>query len=294
MRPFVSLLLLALLIPATASLADNPPAGPGDSYLALGDSLATGTEAPGNNDDQPGYPALVAEQLLATYPGLTVENLGRDGETSSTLLSDGQLAAAEAFIASEQAAGRCVGLVTLGIGGNDAITILLDSSVDGAVVLERFEQNLDSVLNRLQAALSAYDTTCQSDLVLMDYYNPFPGLEFPGRGKLADTWMPAFNTVISTTAAAYGVPVAPVAVAFAGNESTLTYVNPEIYTNPALFGNQNNLDYHPRPAGHAAIARQLLAASGYLADDDNGGNDPPPDDPDTPPEMLFLPLLPGT
>jgi lysophospholipase L1-like esterase len=289
-------LLVGVPLPA-ATAADNPPPGPGDTYLALGDSLAVGTEAPVNDDGQPGYPAVLLEVLQVDTPDLLYENLGRDGETSTSMIGEGQLAAAETFIAAEQAVARCVGLVTLDIGGNNMVAILLDDSLDPQTVLDTFAQNLDEILRRLQEALQDPTGACQTDLLMMNYYNPYPGLVFGERGTLADIWIPEFNTVISTTATLYEVEVVEMAQAFVGSEFELTYVNEGLYTNPALFANRNNFDYHPRPAGHQLLAERFLAASGYLEDDSGDDPTPTPDDPATPDdpsepaEMVFLPLV---
>jgi lysophospholipase L1-like esterase len=245
------------------------PLGPGDSYLALGDSLVTGTEAAANDDDQPGYPAWLSEELQGLYPNLSYHNLGKDGETSSSMISEGQLAEAEAFIASQRDAGQRVGLITLSIGGNDMVPVLYDSSLDGEAILETFRSNLDTILARLLAAMTV-DGLRQGDILLMDYYNPYPGLTNPVTGEpVSDTWVPQFNAIIDDAAATYGLPVAGMAEAFSGNEGDLLYVNQDIYTNPYLLSEalnpnfERDLDYHPRPAGHALMADVFRTLSRY-------------------------------
>ncbi|NJN67529.1 MAG: hypothetical protein HC884_12860 [Chloroflexaceae bacterium] len=245
------------------------PLGPGDCYLALGDSLVTGTEADANNDGQPGYPAWLYEGLQAQYPDLSDHNLGKDGETSSSMISGGQLTQAEAFIASQRDTGQRVGLLTLSIGGNDMVPILRDPSVDGEAILETFRANLDTILTRLLVAMTT-DGLRQGDILLMNYYNPYPGLNNPLTGEpVSDTWVPRFNAIIAEAATAYGLPVAGMVEAFSGNEGELLYVNQDIYTNPYLLSEalnpnfEGDLDYHPRPAGHALMAAVFQTLSRY-------------------------------
>lgn len=104
----------------------------------------------------------------------------------------------------------------------------------------------------------------------MDYYNPYPGLPIPpSNAPLADQYLPELNTIIREAAADYGVAVAEVEQAFRGNAAELIYVNRDIYTNPLLripftpwF--EQNVDFHPRPAGHQVIADAFWAAAGLV------------------------------
>ncbi len=261
-------------IPAYASVPDGySPVGPGDIYLALGDSLTTGTEADGNNDNQPGYPPRIHTAFQTNAPGLAFHNLGQDGEDSTSMLEEGgQLDQALAYINAQQSSGKTVGVVTLGIGGNDMVQILpppAGRSADGEATLATFTTNLDTILQRLTQALEV-DGERRGDLILMDYYNPYPDLPIPPTNeKIADIWMPRFNEAIHEAAATYGLPVAEVAEQFDGRSvGELTFVNPEIYDNPALISPTNpnlskDLDYHPRVAGHTIIADQFVAVSGY-------------------------------
>jgi lysophospholipase L1-like esterase len=267
------LFLIGLGTTAAPALAAIPPGyvptGPGDIYLTLGDSLALGVEEPTNDDGEPGYPDTVHTTLFAVYSELTTyTNYGQANATSSTLLeTGGQIEQAEAYIAEERAAGRTVGLVTLNIGGNDLISILPSpwgSGADPETVLANFEANLDTSIQRLVTALTVNEIR-QGDLLLMDAYNPYPGLTNPLTGEaLADTWIPQFNAIIRSTAAKYNVPMAEVAAAFAGNEPELLYVQRPYAPlfpspDPAAY------DFHPRPLGHCVIARELLAVSSYAA-----------------------------
>jgi lysophospholipase L1-like esterase len=267
------LLLLAGQTPApTVAYVPSAytPKGPGDTYLALGDSLATGVEAAANNDNQPGYPAMMYEHLQQRYPELRFENVGVSGETSSSMLNNGQLDNALATIASERTDGRRVGLVTLGIGGNDAVKILLGEA-EAEETLAQFKTNLDTIVSRLLTELTGVYDEPQGDLLLMKYYNPYPGLNIPPTNEQrADIWLPQVNAAIEEVATRYELPVAEVADAFAGREEELLFVNQDIYEDPRLLVPELNpnfekdLDYHPTAAGHQVIAQEFLTVSGVI------------------------------
>ncbi len=89
-----------------------------DRFLALGDSLATGVGA--SDPTTTAYVPLFHQFLLAEEGEDTVLiNLGHSGDTSSTLISHGHLAAAVTQIESGD-----VAVVTVDIGGNDVIALL--------------------------------------------------------------------------------------------------------------------------------------------------------------------------
>jgi lysophospholipase L1-like esterase len=243
---------------------DYLPAGPGDIYMALGDSLATGTEHPDNNDNLPGYPVLLLAHAQVINPALGYENLAVDGETSGSMLAEGgQLDAAIARIQALRAAGQRVGLVTVSIGGNDAVSILLPTNDDPAAVHAAFEANFATILDRLQTALKDDNGVIQGDLLVMDFYNPYPGLPLLNIGELADVWVPRFNTSIHTIAAERSIPVAEVGTAFVGNEASYIFVERPYPTSPLDPELLRKLDYHPRQGGHQTIADELFRVSGY-------------------------------
>lgn len=266
----LALLLAAVLAPlARPTGAADPPAptaaGLGDVYLALGDSLATGDEHPDNNDQAPGYPAYL-HQLLEQGGSIALENLGVSGETSSSMLAPGgQLDQAEAFISAERAAGRRVSPVTLSIGGNDMVNVLLPgSSATISDTLVSYRANLVQILDRLVAALDDGGQP-SGDLLIMNYYNPYPNLRASSPLPLnadPDRDVLRFNEIIAEEAAARGITVVDVYSAFRGRESSLTFVR-----FPYNFFDQANLfrnfDYHPRVEGHHVIARSFAEATSY-------------------------------
>jgi lysophospholipase L1-like esterase len=278
-----TLILLALLAcAAVAGLypfaqAATPPAyapvGPGDVYLALGDSLSTGDEEPTNSAAEgflPGYPDYFAGLLQQTAP-ISYTLLGVSGETSTSMRAPGgQLDRAIAYIADQRAAGRRVSPVTLSIGGNDAVSVLLGGTltVTDSVIL--FRTNLTVILDELQTALGG-----EGDLLLMNYYNPYPDLTiapFPGIITLppgqepivTNRDLPKFNQVIAELAAERGIPVVDVFSAFQGRQAELTFVRFPIVLTLDQAQNRINLDYHPRAIGHQVIARGFAETSGYV------------------------------
>ncbi len=267
----ILLMLVAISLPwhSRSAYAVVPPAytalGPGDVYLALGDSLATGTEAAANNDNLPGYPATLLPSLQAINSQITYENLAVAGQTSTTMLNGGQLDAAILRIETLQAAGKQVGLVTLSIGGNDFLSVLPPTSADPNTVLAAFKTNYALILDGLLDALKDTNGVRQGDLIVMDYYNPYPGLVIApfNIDALVATWLPQFNTAIKDIAAARGVPVAEVAQAVVGNEETLLYVARPYPISIFDLELERKLDYHPRPSGHKVIADAFLAVSNY-------------------------------
>jgi lysophospholipase L1-like esterase len=268
------LVLLALLVVPVR--ADDPvyiPVGPGDVYLALGDSLAVGYEVEANGDGKPGYPDYFYPQLRATQP-ISYTNLGVTGETTTSMLAEGgQLDTALAFIASEQAAGRVVSPVTLDIGGNDVVDVLLgegDNTVTETLVI--YQANLELILDELITALTVNGER-QGDLLITNFYNPYPDLTIedtppvitlpPDQEPIVTNRdVPKFNAVVAAVAAARGIPVFDAFSAFEGKQAELTFVRFPYNFND--FANlRRNFDFHPREAGHIVLADGFASISQY-------------------------------
>lgn len=284
-RPARALLLMLLVLTPLLALpagagrpAATQPVGPGDIYLALGDSLPAGYEVV--NDGQPGFPSIVHAALRAQQPDIALVNMGQGsgtgvdgGETSTSFLApDGQLAKALAFIQEQRAAGKVISPVTLSIGGNDAVGVILPgSSFTVDQVLEIYRNNLGLILDQLLAALTE-DGVRTGDLIIQNYYNPYPGIAsdpscalFLGEND-PDRDLPRFNQVIAEVAASRDVPVANVYARFLGNEAEYVYARQDLANRCAQPFDQLRtiLDFHPRPAGHRAIAAAFLDAGGYI------------------------------
>lgn len=195
------------------------------TYLALGDSAVTGKGLP--SPATQGYVALFANHLEAAGVGsgaIEVLNLAQNGETTSSVLQNGQLDAAIQQLRSRNGntdPGDDIGVVTLHIGGNDGVALIEDCP-DGLTSeclfaipakVETMTANLDAIVGRLREAAGT-DTI----LILGTYYNGLshPDCELHQLAELAVTVLdgaPLFlpnglNDIIRSTAAKHGAMVA--------------------------------------------------------------------------------------
>ena len=220
------------------------PLGPGDTYLALGDSLAAGFTV---GDPSEAYVARVGQALRERRPGLRIMNLAVPGETSTSFLAR-QLPRALALIAEERAAGRRVSPITLDIGGNDARAAERSDRAARDAAMRRVEANVGRALDQLLAATRDSRGARTADLAVMTYYNPYGG--DPADETSAAYWTGQLNQAIARAAAKRGGPVADVATAFAGG---LAYRYTYIVTG----------DIHANADGHRVIAREFWRALRY-------------------------------
>jgi len=261
--PLALLAVLAVALAAASPARANtaaPALAAGEIYLALGDSLSTGEEAAGNNDGLPGYPAALNNLLQSTTP-LTYTVQAVNGETTTGMLAPGgQLDRATAYIAQRRAAGERVGLITLSVGGNDIVNVLRGDGGTITSTLALMRANLSTILDRLIAATTA-DGQREARILVQNYYNPYPGQtirDFPPFVDLppdqepivTDRDLPKFNRVLLEVALQRCVAVVDAFSIVRGNEGQYLYVNPS----PPFPPSEADLDYHPRPAGHAALA----------------------------------------
>lgn len=225
-----------------ATAAPATPAGPGDVYLALGDSLAAGftTNAP-----EDAYVARIAAAIRQRKP-IQVRNLAVPGETSASMITS-QLPGAIEFIKQQQQAGKRVSPITLDIGGNDGRRAERGTNEERRQTIAAIEKNIGTILDQLVAATTQSGQRT-ADIAIMTYYNPYPG-------DVTDQTTPAYwstqlNAAIERAAKARGVKVADIAPAFAGGK---VYRYTGITTG----------DIHANSAGHALIAEQFLQALDY-------------------------------
>jgi lysophospholipase L1-like esterase len=161
---------LALVLAAAALAAAAPAAAAPTYYLALGDSLAAGTQPPALFTKK-GY----ADQLLALLrkeePSLRLVNLGCPGETAGSLIEGGgctyehgsQLAEAIAFLKAHPGA---TSLVTLDIGANDVLRCDVSDAGCFRLQTEGVGQSLGRILRELRSAAP------HVRIVGLDYYDP--------------------------------------------------------------------------------------------------------------------------
>ncbi|MFQ3660789.1 MAG: GDSL-type esterase/lipase family protein [Chloroflexaceae bacterium] len=254
------------------------PVGAGDVYLALGDSLATGDEFPANTAEEgslPGYPVYLDLLLDYTRPiSLTV--LARSGESTTSIRAPGgQLEQAVAFIQAQRTAGRVVSPVTLSIGGNDLVNTFLGREDPQRTITDTLplvRDNLGQILDTLLAALTE-DGRRTGDLIVMNYYNPYPGLTIrttppfvflpPNQQPIVtDVEVPRFNQIVAEIAAERHVPVVDAFTRFRGREAYFLFVRfPYDFNDTANL--LRNFDYHPRASGHWNLAYGFIEATGY-------------------------------
>jgi lysophospholipase L1-like esterase len=252
-RGFVLLgLILVLGLALGAVVLRNttePPApyvarGPGDTYLALGDSLAAGFTV-GSPDEA--YVARIAASLRELQPDIAVINLAVPGETSRSMLG-GQLERALEVIRSEQAADRRVSPITIDIGGNDGLAAQRADRPQREAVVRGVETNLGVILDRLLEETTDREGRRSADIVVMNYYNPYLG--DVGDEETVAYWADQLNQAIFRAAAAREIPMADVASAFEGG---LVYR----YTYIAAG------DVHANADGHRVIAEQFWQVLEY-------------------------------
>jgi len=249
-RLLVPLLVLAVMAAgglyvarSAARGAAYAPTGPGDVYVALGDSLAAGfvVGAP-----EEAYVARVAQAIRARQP-IEVRNFSVPGETSASLLQR-QLPAALAFIEQQRAAGRRVSPITIDIGGNDLLRGRPLDAQGRQQLIAQIERNIGTTLDQLRDATGSLLGAREADIAIMTYYNPFLG--DPADPASDAYWSTQLNQAIQRAAEARGVAVADVASAFAGgNVYRYTYIT--------------SGDIHANADGHGLIAERFIEALGY-------------------------------
>lgn len=220
---------------------------PGDPVvLALGDSLAAGVGVDRLAD---GYVSrfhrAVAERDGVAY-GL--QNLAVSGETSGSMLTGGQLAAAERSLASRRAA-----YVTIDVGANDLLGHLqsADCAEDLRAVacqqridqtLRAYRTNLDAILRRLDAAAG------DARILLLQTYNPFSlGLGDSPQERESSAIVARLNEVAAQVAAAHAVEVADGFTPMQGTTARTTRMLDAVP------------DVHPNALGHDVLATALFS-----------------------------------
>lgn len=279
-----------LLAPALATIAAFLPLGTQrasagfSTYIAVGDSLAFGEYRFQNNPSsggQRGYVGPLADHLGALNGGVrpNVINLGVDGETTSTFFNGGtpgsgpepgkpayslntnyqapypsQNSLLLSTIASEQAKGHSIDVVTVHLGANDLYALVTDPAF-----LAKTPAEQQAIVGATLAGVQANDTKLLMELkqqlpgaavVLLGYYNPFaPFASDPSSplfvyAKLSGPAVQALNQVIAGEALAFGAGFVDLAKPFAGHELAYTDV-------------ANNGNTHPTLAGYAVITAGL-------------------------------------
>jgi lysophospholipase L1-like esterase len=238
----------AALVVALGALALAPSAGasgPGNTYLALGDSLAYGyhaaqfqnelkekgfVEAANFND---GYVDDFGATLKLLNPKLTIVNDGCPGETTDTMIKGSGAGGAycaggptgtpfpKAFLhhsypgtqladALAIAKEPGVGTITLDIGANDILQFLgatCGFPVKFTCTEEQVAAEIGHVVTNIGSILGQLRAAApKATIVFVSQYNPYPTVLSPeGRG---DATVEALNTAIKGVATTLGVKFA--------------------------------------------------------------------------------------
>ena len=240
MRRWLIALLAGALLVTTAPAAgahdyedDDDERG---TYLALGDSVAAGTQQPSPFTD--GYTSELFDRLERKYDFDTFVNLACPGDDTVEMISGtggasqfgslcygpfaqlppggtSQLDAAVAYLAANPGE---VGLITIAIGANDVLACdptdppeVLNACL--AAQLGQIQTNLPVILETLQASAPGVP------IVAMNYYNPnlafwITGPEGQALATQSQALTMAFNDTLEAVYHGFGVPVVDVATAF--------------------------------------------------------------------------------
>ncbi len=263
--PFLLALLLSVIAVGNATASQESAL-----YLALGDSLAAGVGA--SEPAQTGYVGLVYDALqtepTSPYGGgeLSLLNLGDPGETTTSMLADGdQMDQALAEIERRRddgIAGNEVAVITIDIGANDFIPLVLGDSPclpnplaeactqAATSALTTFRTNFADITRGLRASAGP-----EVEIVALGLYNPLSGTGGPF-DSVGDAAVELFDSTVAEAAAEPDVQaqLADVFSLFQGRGSQLTHVDDV----PS--------DVHPNDAGHYLMARAVVTALGLPAD----------------------------
>ena len=213
-------------------------------YLALGDSVPSGTDVPEGR----GYPKRLGQRLAnETGRPIRLDNRARAGERSAGVLA-AQLDGLQE-IAPE--------LVTLTVGANDflvptfeCVASKLDNTPGDRCNVGDPRRTLPALEANLRAMLARLTGETDATIVVTTYSNPFPRGSRCAPG-LADLSLGFLNKAIATIAREYGdraviVDLLPLFRGHEGREPTGWFA-----PNPVRM---SCADIHPNGEGHEAIA----------------------------------------
>lgn len=235
---FIAVLAALLVIGlAPAAVADDHSPAPGKTYLALGDSVAAGTQQPlpftDNSYADKLFDHLADEHDFDTYVNLacpgddTVEMISGTGGGSPfgslcygpfAVLPPGGTSQLDAAVAYLLANPGQVGLITITIGANDVLAC--DPTDPEPVYLACFAGQLGQIGANLPVIIGTLQAVAPGvPIVAMNYYNPNLGfwVTGPAGQALADASNAVTevgNDTLESIYGFFGVPVADVESAF--------------------------------------------------------------------------------
>ena len=253
-----------LALPGTAAVVSQTgPATPQSYYLALGDSIAYGsqpTKPRARPSALPGYVDVFAAHLRKLSPNIQVVNYGCPGESTVTFTRGGcpwlaeggklhdafrgpQLNAALSFLRAHP--GQ-VSPITMTLWGND-LAPLSQKGKRAPKAIASFASRFEAILRQLRAAAPT------AEIIVTGAWNP-------EADRLVQT-RPLYRSLDKAIARAAGVSGARVAnmlATFNGSGNLRTQRARLCAHTFACKG-----DPHPTDAGYRAMADAFLAASGY-------------------------------
>jgi len=229
--------------PAPAPATSTPAATP-YHVVGLGDSVPSGSQC-----DCTSYVSLVGQELGDRYGRtVTVDNLARDGLTTSGLLAQLQQTTVRSSIAEAQLV-----LITVGANDFDEDTVFAPACrrptalACGQPALAAQRSHLNVIL----AAVNALRTRQDTQVIVTGYWNVFlDGQVARSRGAAyvaaSDALTVADNSLIAAVAAAHSDTYVDIYAPFKGDGTT---------DDTALLAPDGD---HPNAAGHELIARTIL------------------------------------
>ena len=269
----VAVLTLTTVLAVPASASVDAERHSDRQYLALGDSLAFGSQPVPVTPNQ-GYVYQLHAALRQHDPRLRLRNLGCPGETSTSMLTGGRCdygsarSQVEAAVAFLRAHGRYTSLVTIDIGGNDVNACARGGTIDEACVaaaLRTLVRNLAEIVFRLRAAAP------HVKVAGMTYYDPYLAawLAGPAGQDLARRSVGISQRVNGVLGAVYRIArirVADVGAAFATTDLTTQVPLPGVGPVPLAVARIclwtwmcSRQDIHANTAGYGVIAATFEA-----------------------------------
>ena len=248
----VVIVALAMLAACNPYRWPPEPNSPGPHYyVAMGDSLSTGTQPPFTpehnfGDTDQGYTDQLYKRLLAQDSKLQMVELGCGGETAVSMIHGDlpgvgscgppqaydflyphggtQLAEAEHFLRTHRGQVR---VLTIDIGGNDAQNASCAGNPDPPACNQQLNDGVQRDVAYIVARLRLADPRVL--IVGMTYYNPRSAIWLFGQQAEAAAGAPvtrAFNDVLSRTYELLGARVADVGSAFSSYDFTTIVDSP--------------------------------------------------------------------
>ena len=262
-----------------SGIAFAQPAPEDATYLAIGDSLAYGFATvfttPRTFGDR-GYVAPFADWLATQNQGVrpAVITTAVPDETTASFFDgpaigyiynsnyslffpDTQAETVADRVGGQLAEGRTIRWISAQFGANDLLDLADESGFLNQPVLDQQTQAIAAIgeaITRYESILdSVVASLPEARLIVMGYYNPFPGSPANSLNDLAAFGAPILNTELASMAGRLGATFVPVFDIFVGREAELTFMD-------------TDEDIHPEPLGYQLIAERMIEIAACPAD----------------------------